>query len=307
MTFLYCVRHRQYSGDTTSSIWTGGYCCLSAFFLCLVLYSLIPVIRYRREFLTLSGLNRTTRVMITVALFLKCVGNLGAVSIGRLLVTDFDPSTAGITELGFYGLFFLELPAYVVSTVYTLVLLFWLLTCLELLPERYTTRFRTMKIVLIVYNFVLYGLFLTSTLLIVAASTAHIEVYSVGAIMRDLVLSGIFVTFYFSLKLGLREIETYMVIEVQLIKSTLALAVLVLLRGILPFVQGIMLLTTEIPQRHECSIGFLIWWILSELLLEGVPLWYLTRVNNGFLLETHREESDRRKTRLEDSFLGAGT
>jgi hypothetical protein len=163
-----------------------------------------------------------------------------------------------------------------------------------------------MKIVLIVYNIVMYTLFLTSAMLIVAASSAHIEVYSVSAVMRDLVLSIVFVTVYFSLKLGLREIETYMVIEVQLIKSTLALAVLVLLRGILPFTQGIMLMTAEVSQKAECSLGFLVWWVLSELLLEGVPLWYLTRVNTGFLLETHLEESDRRKSRLEDSFLSGG-
>jgi hypothetical protein len=303
MTFLYCVRHRQYSNQTTSIIWTAGYCCISVFFLILVLYSLIPVIRYRREFRTLSTLNRATRIMITVALFLKFVGNLGTVGVGRGAVTDYNPDRFSLGELGFYGLLFLELPAYVVSTVYTLVLLFWLLTCLELLPQRYATRFRTMKVVLIVYNFVLYGLFITSALLIVAASSAHIEVYSVGAVMRDLVLCIIFVIFYFSLKLGLREIETYMVIEVQLIRSTLALAVLVLLRGILPFTQGIMLLTTDVPQKHECKVGFLVWWVLSELLIEGVPLWYLIRVNNGFLLETHMEESDRRKSRLEDSFL----
>jgi hypothetical protein len=303
MTFLYCVQYRRYSPQATATTWAIGYFVLAGLFLVLAVYSLIPVIRYWLEFRSLSPLNRATRVMITVAILLKFLGNLIAVSLGRSQYQEFDPSQNTIGKLGFIGLLALELPAYVVSTVYTLVLLFWLLTCLELLPHRYATRFRTMKIVLIVYNFLVYVLFTASAVLMIAESEAHIQVYSITAIMRDLVLSIIFVIFYFSLKLGLREIETYMTIEMQLIKSTLALAGLVLLRGILPFVQGIMLMTDDASQEHECSIGFLIWWALSELLIEGGPLWYLVRVNNGFLVETHREEADRRRTRFEDSFL----
>jgi hypothetical protein len=303
MTFLYCVRERLYSTQGTATTWTIGYFFLAGFFVVLAAYSLVPVIRYWQEFRTLSPLNRITRVMITVAIILKFLGNLTAVSLGRTQYIDYNPSQITIGKLGFIGLLALEFPAYVVSTVYTLVLLFWLLTCLELLPNRYSTRFRTMKIVLIVYNFVMYGLFITSAMLMIAQSHAHIEVYSITAIMRDLVLSIIFVTFYFSLKLGLREIETYMTIEMQLIKSTLALAVLVLLRGILPFVQGILLMVDDNPQQLECRIGFLVWWGLSELVIEGAPLWYLIRVNNGFLVETHREESERRRSRIEDSFF----
>jgi hypothetical protein len=303
MTFLYCVQYRLYSTQATATTWAVGYFILAGFFLLLTAYSLVPVIRYWPEFRGLSALNRTTRAMITVAIVLKFLGNLIAVSLGRTQYTDYDPSPVTVGKLGFIGLMALELPAYVVSTVYTLVLLFWLLTCLELLPQRYETRFRTMKIVLIVYNFLLYALFLTSAMLMVAQSGAHIQVYSITAIMRDLVLSTIFVIFYFSLKLGLREIETSMAIEKQLIKSTLALAALVLLRGVLPFVQGIMLMTDEHAQKQECRIGFLIWWGLSELLIEGGPLWYLVRVNNGFLVERHQEESDRRRSRIEDSFL----
>jgi hypothetical protein len=305
MTFLYCVHKRVNVSPGTAITWTVGYSFLSSFFVVLVLYSLIPLIRYRRAFLSLSFLNRVTRVMITVAVFLKFVGNLTAVAVGRLTYPDFDPEPMTIGKLGFCGLFSLELPAYVVSTVYTLVLLFWLLTCLELLPDRYGARFRTMKMVLLIYNFVMYALFLTSAMLLVGQSSAHIEVYSISAIARDLVLCIIFVTFYFSLKLGLREIETYMTIEVALINSTLAIAVLVLLRGILPFVQGIMLITHGAAQSRECSIGFLVWWALSELLLEGVPLWYLTRTNNGFLLETHLEETQRNTSRssIEDAFI----
>jgi hypothetical protein len=126
--------------------------------------------------------------MITVDLSLNCAGNIGGVGVDRGAETGLDPDSSLVGELGWYGLFFLEVCPYIVSTVCTLVLLFWLLTCLDLFPQRYSTRFRTMKIVLIIYHIVLYGVFLTSALLIVAASRAHVDEENVGPIMRDLVL-----------------------------------------------------------------------------------------------------------------------
>jgi hypothetical protein len=237
---------------------------------------------------------RSIRVLITIAIFLKFLGNLAAATVGRTQFTEFDPDSLTIGRLAFWGLLFLEFPPYVVSTVYTLFLLFWLLTCKELLPQRYGLSFRTMLIISIIYNVSGYLIFISSVVLLATGSREHVEVYSVGAVTRDLLLAIIFAVFYFSHRVWLREIQSYVTMEESMFRSAWVLAILLLLRGILPFTQGVLILTQNHSQQSECSPGFLIWWAISELGIEALPMWYLIRANNAFCLELHFEENDPR-------------
>jgi glucan phosphoethanolaminetransferase (alkaline phosphatase superfamily) len=237
---------------------------------------------------------KSIRLLITIAIFFKFLGNLAAAAVGRTQFSEFDPDETTVGRLAFWGLLFLEFPPYVISTVYTLFLLFCLLTCRELLPHRYGLSFRTMLIISIIYNISSYLIFITSVVLIAIGSRAHVEVYSVGAVTRDLLLSLIYAIFYCSHRLWLREIETYATMEESMFRSAWVLALLLLLRGILPFTQGILILTQNNSQKSECGAGFLTWWALSELCIEAFPMWYLIRASNAFSLELHLDDSDRR-------------
>jgi hypothetical protein len=227
------------------------------------------------------------------------LGNLCAAIVGRTQFSSNSPDEHQVASLGFWGLLFLEFPPYFISTVYTLVLLFWLKTCKELLPHRYGGRFETMKIVTIVYNGLCYVIFFASLILLILEAREHLIVYSVGAMLRDIVLAIVFLIFYFSLKIGLRKIGNFATIEIWLFRVAWVAAVLLLLRGVLPLTQGMLILDRENPQETECNAGFMIWWILSELLLEGLPVWYVVKNYSKFGGDSQAEGTDRR--------MGGGT
>jgi hypothetical protein len=150
-----------------------------------------------------------------------------------------------------------------------------------------------MKIISIVYNVLCYLAFLASVLLLGFGARAHAGMYGISAMFRDIVLAIIFLVFFLSLKIGLREIENYAIIEKWLFRSAWVVALLLLVRGVLPFTQGILILTEDDAQEKECKIGFMVWWILSELLIEGFPLWYIVRKSSNWLVDVQMGVTER--------------
>jgi hypothetical protein len=95
--------------------------------------------------------------------------------------------------------------------------------------------------------------------------------------------------------------------ERRLMIFVAVLALVVLVRGVLPVVQGLMLDNEDTPPDQdvdtECAPGFLVWWIASELLLESGPLCYLLSVNNRFLRDKQKEVSDRPQSLVDYTLL----
>ena len=83
------------------------------------------------------------------------------------------------------------------------------------------------------------------------------------------------------MKLGLQE-DAYAeesIDEKRLMVSTGVLSVLLLLRGVIALVQGISL----IRKAGECSGGFFVCFLITEILFEALPLAVLLHVSNDVL------------------------
>jgi hypothetical protein len=62
---------------------------------------------------------------------------------------------------------------------------------------------------------------------------------------------------------------------------------------VLPFSQGILILTESGSQENECKVGFLVWSILQELLLEALPLSFLVSRSATLLIDFQTGVSER--------------
>jgi hypothetical protein len=254
-------------------------------FFAILLYCVIPVIRRFSVFRSLSALNRLLRLAFTICLSMKFLCHTTSLLLARL--------APGETVFLMGGIVLLELPCYFTATCFSLVLMFWLYVCAEIVPTKYAARFKVMRVILIGFNVIVYLLFTTGAIFAGIhgnASNSFAPTFlGWSAIGRDFVLGIVFVMFVVNLRTGLNEYagtgET--VDERRLMKFTIVLSVCVLLRGTVTLVQGVFLS----EQPSECSAGFLIAFTLSEMVFEGGPFIFLVRVNNDFLGED--DQSDR--------------
>jgi hypothetical protein len=270
---------RCFSDPSHSTAWIICYAVLALYYFLLLLYCVIPLIRHRKSFFNLSLLNRLSRFGFTIVLAIKFLSAVIAQIIGHFADRDFN--------FGLAGLLCCEFPAYAISSCYTLVLMFWLSICTEVLPARYKKIFPIMRAILIVFNVMAY-LALIATLVVVGdpefADVPNRGSFNgIAALSRDFVLMFIFTIFVITLRIGLSndtEIEAS-VDERNLIRFTVILSVFLLLRGGVSLAQG--LVFTE--ESTECGKAFLALLMVVELLLEGGPFLFLIRVNNDFLVD----------------------
>jgi hypothetical protein len=266
-----------------STYWTSGFAVLSIYFCAILLYCVVPMVIHRSTFARLSALNRATRFGYTAAMCMKTLCDVGVNILGHVAPAD--------GRWGVWGLFLLELPSYVIATSYSVVLMFWLSLCTQLLPMRYVGAFRVMKYVLVVFNVLAYLLFALTVVLewdvpIVRPSLARIF-NGFAAIGRDFTLGTIFLAFIVVLKLSLRDDASAgnTLDERQLFCFTGTLSVFVLLRGGLTLLQGLVFVNAT----SECELGFFVMLIVNELLFEGLPFIALISTNNAFIVATNEQ------------------
>jgi hypothetical protein len=278
MPLIRCMTDASYSGW-----WTACYSVLVVYFFLLLLYCIIPAVRHRLEFWNLSVLNRWTRFGFGFALTLKFLSPLLVLVLGHMAAPDFNFSLAGILCC--------ELPSYVVASCYTLVLMFWLSICTQVLPVRYGTVFRVMRAVLIGYNVLAYAaLATTAAVLGHSHFTDHPfreELNGIAALCRDFVLGVVFMLFVIILKIGLLEDASTgaSIDERKLLYFTIVLSVFLLLRGGAALAQGLAFMDAA----AECGPGFLAIVFVMEIVIEGWPFIFLIRVHNDFLVGDEEE------------------
>jgi hypothetical protein len=299
MAIITCIRPHQ----KIDPLWLAYFIVTLVYFLALLLYSIIPVGLYYRQFRQLPTLNRWTRLGISISIALKVIGYAIAIVIGFMI----PPSD--IVAMHVSGICLLEFTSYVTATCYSLLLLFWLSVCVQLLPLTYVPRFRVMRIVSIVYNILIYIVFIT----VVAVNTrtypsesimAHVRniANGVSAMARDFMLVLIFLIFLIHLKLSLRDNAQSgeMIDERTLFRFSLMLGVALLLRGIVSLIQGLVYQNQE--RGTDCDTEFGVMCLLQEIILEGGPFIVLIRTNTRYLVEQH-QYAERASSRLNSSAI----
>ena len=281
MTILRCVdpnAGNSTSWESTQEVWFTGSIILIVFFFALVLFGIIPIFKYWNEFKTLSALNISARICFTVALFLKMISHICSF----IKWNNF----CSAKTLRILGYLFFSLPSYFITTCYTLVLMSWLVICMQILPMKIVNIFKKGKVCLIVYNVIIYICVIVSLVIECIIedpiSEKHVKLNLVSGyfeIGRDIILFIVFMLFVILLQLGLGDdaFTESSIEQKKLFWLVIILAVLVLGRGIIGLTQVI------IGEKTECSIGFFVAFCANEVIIEGIPLFVLLKINNGFL------------------------
>ena len=290
MTILTCfdgspTNSTDWADSTEWWYWTSFV--LVFFYFALFLFGLVPMILYWNEFKSLSYINIAARICFTVALFLKFF-----VHILTLLPWEDSISPRGMRICG-YIIF--SLPSYFITTCFSLVLMSWIMICMQILPLRIAAIFKQAKLLLIIYNILMYILFFVSivieTVITDPPSPVNNKLNTVSAyfdIIRDFILFILFFSFVYLLQKGLGDD--------QFAESSLEqkkLFWLVIMLGILMLTRGIISLTQVfLPSKEECGVGIFIAYLIDEIFIEGIPLFLLLRINNGFLGTQRRMSFD---------------
>lgn len=268
----------------TYNSWEVGFLCVSVIYVATFVYAIIPPFRHRKEFSSLPKLNRASRIGFTLSLFVKGVFNFCAYGISKKKIKEGIEKSKNLFSL--CGLLLLELPCYIINTSYTLVLLFWLTVCHQILPYHYMKTFKRMKVLLIIYNILFYLLFFSDVMLeiFVRGDKIHKSMVYSGAIgiLRDFILCLIFIIFVICLKVGLKEDQFAEETrdEKKLYLWTTILSFFLLVRGILNLVQG-----TKYNGKNsdDCAVGIFVIYLINDILLEEIPLLLLIYSNNEYL------------------------
>lgn len=280
MTILSC-----FAGDGSHVMWKIGASIVCIIFFLICLLGVVPALRFWPEFRMQPLFSIITRASFVITALFKALGHLSGILIGSYPGPGSDYKRMSIS-----GLMVLELPCYFVVLSYSFVLMSWLSVCLKALPMKYAKLFNWTKIGLIVYNIIVFFLFFISILIEANpenVSPRTLDVFSgVVAVVRDFFLCLLFIGFILVLKLGLQE-DAYAeesVDEKRLMISTGVLAVLLLLRGVVALIQGL----SVIGKESECSGGFFVCFLITELLFEALPLGVLLYVSNDALEQQGR-------------------
>ncbi|OHT05882.1 hypothetical protein TRFO_26238 [Tritrichomonas foetus] len=285
MTVLKCFIQQ----GKKNPMWITGFAVISSTDFCAFLFGIIPIILYWQIFRSLPSLNSATRFTFTFTLLTKSLLHLAS-----LLFGIFMPDSKYLSTM---GMLFEELPSYFITTSYTLVLMFWLSICLQILPFRYVKAFRYTYWVLIIYNIIFYVLFISCVVInIIYLNNGDTHLEKIGNSMtgivscgRDFILCLIFWIFVFALKIGLKE-DSYTEKskdEKNLITFTIILSILVLLRGIISVCQGTLFFAGD-----DCHQAFFSVFVVQELFIEIIPLCVFLGLNNVYLVNQNRLSYD---------------
>jgi hypothetical protein len=265
--------------------WAVGYGFFAAYFLVILLYCVIPIIRQRAAFARLSLLSRAMRIAFAIALSMKTGTAIALIVIGNVAWASAD------AQAGLYGAFLGELPCYIITSCYSIVLIFWLSVCAQTLPMVYIGAFRWMKRILIVFNMLIYLLFVGIVIIALGIITPANRPTSfwIGAfaIGRDFLLAVIFIVFLITFRLGVKDDASAgdAIGEKKMVCFTVVLSVFLVLRGAVTLIQGL----AFSESTSECSHIFLAFVIVNEVIFEGSPFVVLIRSNNTFLAQAEAD------------------
>lgn len=250
-------------------MWFGGSIAFIVFFSVLFFYGLIPIIKYRLEFWSLSTLNRSSRICFIFAILLKLV-------LHPLTFIDWkDHRTRRIL-----GFIIYSLPSYFITTCYTLVLISWITICMQILPLKIVKIFVKAKVSLIIYNVIIYGLYISGLVFECLKQPGKLlKCSGYFEIFRDIILALIYIAFIVLLERGLKDdsfAETN-IEQKKLLRLVIFLSIMLLTRGAISVAQVAM------HNTSICKIPFFSAVCFSEMCVEGIPLFVLLRINNGFL------------------------
>jgi hypothetical protein len=251
----------------------------AGYFLSILLYCLVPIIRQRAAFSQLTLLNQGTRIGFAIALSMKVAGDIALNVISHVAWQSADDHAQ------LYGAFLSELPCYINMSCYSLVLIFWLSVCTQILPMLYIRTLQGMKRILIGFNMLAYLLFVGIVVIALDVFTPikkhnNLVLGSV-AIGRDFLLAVIFIVFLIMLRLGLTDDASvgYSIDERKMFGFTVLLSLFLVLRGGLTLAQALIFS----DGASECNNVFFALLMVNEVICEGVPFILLIRSNNQFL------------------------
>jgi len=290
MTLLRCIDpniSQTHVPQGMHDLWLYGILLCLVFYFFLFLFSLIPIIRYYQEIKLLTGINSAIRYCFTFALFLKILTQTTILLGSRYIESD--------KILRIVGYISISVPSYFITTCYTLVLISWIIICNQILPFKIVEILQKAKVVLIIYNIVIYILCIAAVGIEFKISdppnpndkTLH-KVSAYFDISRDLFLFLIFALFIIALELGLGD-DSYTEITIEqkkLFWSVIILAILLLTRGVISLIQ------VFLDQHQECNKWFFALVMFNEIIIEGIPLFVLLKINNGFLGSQRRISFD---------------
>lgn len=275
MTLLHCLGQT----DSNSVMWISELVTVSLYFLGLFFFNLIPMRIYHVEFRLLPEITRLTRIGLAITLIVKSLGDTIGILVGAFSRSDDE-------HLNLYGLICMEFPAYLISSCYTLVVMNWLSSCVQIFPYKYVKVYRRIKSALISYNAFVYFLFASDIIVVSFNSlTERFCGYYVSStvILRDVVLCVIFVVFVVCLKISHKR-DNYKETdpsEHNLFMYTTSLSICVLIRSVFSTVYGLWYRNTS----DECRITFFVWKTINEIVIEGLPLALLIHSNNRQLMK----------------------
>ena len=151
MTILNCFdRYSPISSGWPHSqeAWYWSSLVLVFFYFALFIFGVVPMVLYWNEFKSLDKINIASRVCFTFVLFLKCIVHILTLC---PLIGTFD--RIGVRICG-YIIF--SLPSYFITTCFSLVLISWIMLCMQILPLKIAAIFKKAKVILIIYNVVIY-------------------------------------------------------------------------------------------------------------------------------------------------------
>jgi hypothetical protein len=290
MTILRCFDPS--AGNTTDwaatqAVWYWSSFALIFFYFVLFLFGIIPIIKYWEEFKSLNTINIAARICFTIALFLKFVVHI----VSLIPLHDY----LEMKYLRFCGLVFFSLPSYFITTCFSIVLISWIMICMQILPLKIVEIFKKAKWSLVIYNVLIYLMFIASVCIEFEISDPpkplHKKLHRISGyfdIFRDIVLFVLFFAFVILLQKGLGndEFTESSLEQRKLYWIVIILGILMLLRGIISLVQVLL------DSSQECGMPFFSAYIISEVFIEGIPLLILLGINNGFLGTRRRMSID---------------
>jgi hypothetical protein len=302
MAILTCLKPAE--TNEVSPLWLSFSIVNLLYFFSLFLYSIIPIFLYYRQFRPLPPLNRWTRIGISIALGTESLGHAISIVVGLTV-----PST---NTLAMYlsGICLLEFPSYVTATCYSVLLLFWLSVCAQILPIQYTRLFKIMRIVLLVFNVVAY-------ILLIVVIALNSEPHDTGTFLwelqsklngfsslaRDLMLVVILLIFVIHLKFGIgADSQAGATIDERILRwFSGLLAFALLIRGLVSLFQGLFFQDGS----NDCAFVFWVMAMLQEIVFEGGPFFVLIRTNTNYLVEQERY-ADKTKPLMVSSSASSG-
>jgi hypothetical protein len=279
MWLLECLKDASGGQENNEILWIVGYSLLVLLDIFLFLFGAVPVIRLRHHFAKMPRLHTTTRVCALITIVFEALRNFLSIIIGRSMPKNQTPWHIAL------GLTLLELPPYVIDTVYCLYIFCFLAPCFQEAPNRYVRSVRVARITFVAYNAVCYTLFVVSFVSEVAqwflSSLTRAIVVGSLIVARDFGLCLVFVGFVLILRhhMGEDGFANPSPNELRVVWGSLVLSIIGLVRGSFTLLEAIAMRS----EVNECRTGVYIWFLLNEIIVEGVPQAILLSLTNGDL------------------------